>query len=479
MALLIAGETKTRELARFCSGLVIREIPENVRHGVPRALIDWLAAVLTGVTDPAASKVRQVITTVAPTGAARIAGSKQLTTAPFAALANGYMSHLNDFDDVFNPEQTTVHLGSCLWPTIFAMADLRPISGQTAIAGFVAGFEAGARVACAAGREHYESAWQVTGTAGRVAAAAAAARVLSLSADATTNALGIGASQAGGLREIYGTDNKALQPAKAAMDGVLAALLAERGFSSSDKALEGQRGLLRAVSPSPDPEQLVEGLGTAWRLLENGHKLYPSASLTHPAIDAAVALPREAVIGTGDLQRVAAAMHPFAADVTARRHPDSPTEARFSAPHCIAVAILRGSVTLADFAPECIGDPAVRALRDKIELVPDGTCSKRSARVRITLMNGTSIEEKVAENRGTPANPLTDKELEEKLCIIAEMPSTSSTARDMLNMCWQLESCADIRAYLSTLSDADDAYRSADLHEVPSPPADVKLTPTK
>ena len=461
MALLIAGETKTHELARFSSSLMIPGIPENVRHSVRRALIDWLAAVLTGVADPAASKLRQVITTVAPGGAARIAGSKQLTTAPFAALANGYMSHLNDFDDVFNPEQTTVHLGSCLWPAIFALADLRPISGETAIASFVAGFEAGARVACAAGREHYESAWQVTGTAGRVAAAAAAARALLLSADATTSALGIGASQAGGLREVYGTDNKALQPAKAAMDGILAALLAERGFSSSATALEGQRGLLRAVSPSPDPEQLVEGLGTVWRLSENGHKLYPSASLTHPAIDAAVALARKTAISTGDVRGVVATMNQFAAEVTAVRHPNSPVAARFSAPHCIAVALLRGAVTLDAFAPECIGDPAVRALRDKVELVPEQTRSKRSALVRVTFMTGSSIEEAVAENRGTPANPLTDQELEEKLCAIAEMPASSSTARDMLSMCWQLDSCADVRVYLSKLSEAYEARASA------------------
>jgi 2-methylcitrate dehydratase PrpD len=453
VAELIAGETKTHELARFCSGLRISEIPEDVRHHARRALVDWLAAVLTGLNEPAARKLRQVITTVAHSGAARIAGSNQLTTAPFAALANGYMSHLNDFDDVFNPEQTTVHLGSCLWPTIFAMADLHPISGQAAIESFVAGFEAGARFACAAGREHFESPWQVTGTAGRIATAAAAARALSLSAEATTNALGIGASQAGGLREVYGTDNKALQPAKAAMDGVLAGLLAERGFSSSDTALEGQRGLLRAVSPSPDPEQLVSGLGTTWRLLENGHKLYPSASLTHPVIDAAASLARKTFISLGDVRHVTATMHPFAADVTATRHPDSPTAARFSAAHCIAVAILRGSVTLADFTPESISHPSVRQLRDKVQLVPDGACSKRSARVQIELMNGTSIEEVVDQNRGTPANPLTDKELEEKLCIIAEMPPGSSTASDILSLCWHLDSSADIRIYLSRLSE--------------------------
>src|SRR5207245_2192958 len=98
--------------------------------------------------------------------------------------------------------------------------------------------------------------------------------------------------------------------AKAAMDGVMAGLLAERGFSSRDTALEGRRGLLRAVSPNPDPGLLTEGLGTSWRLLENGHKLYPSASLTHPIIDAAVAVAGQAVIGARDVREITASMHP-------------------------------------------------------------------------------------------------------------------------------------------------------------------------
>jgi 2-methylcitrate dehydratase PrpD len=115
---------------------------------------------------------------------------------------------------------------------------------------------------------------------------------------------------------------------------------------------------------------------------------------------------------------------------------------------------LRGTVTLADFAQECIADPSVRALREMVELVPDGACSKRSARIQITLRNGASVEETVDVNRGCPGNPVTDKELEEKLCAIPEMPATSGAAREILSMCWQLDSCADVRDYLSKLSDA-------------------------
>jgi 2-methylcitrate dehydratase PrpD len=146
-------------------------------------------------------------------------------------------------------------------------------------------------------------------------------------------------------------------------------------------------------------------------------------------------------------------MHPFAADVTATRHPGSPTAAKFSAAHCIAVAILRGTVALADFAQECIADPSTRALREMVELVPDEACSKRSARIKITLRNGTSVEETIDVNRGCPGNPVTDKELEEKLRAISELPATGGAAREIIRMCWQLDSCADVRDYLSKVNE--------------------------
>jgi 2-methylcitrate dehydratase PrpD len=210
---------------------------------------------------------------------------------------------------------------------------------------------------------------------------------------------------------------------------------------------------------------LVEGLGSTWLLLENGHKRYPSASLTHPVIDAAVSVADGAVIDADAVREITAAMHPFAAEVTAAQHPDSPTAARFSAPHCIAVAVLRGSVRLADFAQATIASPSVSALRGKVRLESDGSISKRSARIQITLMDGTRIEESVDTNRGCPGNPITDKELEDKFREAAEQPATSTAAKEIINLCWQLESYPDIRACLSLLSNvnATEPNRSPDL----------------
>ncbi|HEX5494347.1 MAG TPA: MmgE/PrpD family protein [Mycobacteriales bacterium] len=446
--------TKTGELARFGASLAENGLPADVVHCAKRALIDWIAAALAGSREPAAARLQQVIAAVATDEVATIVGTERMTSAPFAALANGYASHLQDFDDVFNPVQTTVHLGSCVWPVVMALSQVRRLPGAGAVASFVAGFETGARVGCAAGLAHYESSWQVTGTAGHLASAAAGARALGLPGEAATHALGMAAAQASGIREIYGSDTKALQPGKAAMDGVLAALLAEAGFTSRDTALEGERGLLGAISPSPDADLLVDGLGVRWHLLDNGHKLYPSASLSHPAVDAATAMARRPEFRADEVASVEARMLPFAAAVTSVVHPRPGSDAKFSAPHCLAVALLTGRLGLDDFGEGRVSDPDVTALRGRIGVIGDPAVGKRAAVLTATLRDGTVLREEVEQNRGTPGNRLSDAELEAKFVQVAEPRIGAAAASAVLNHCWDLDFLDDASLVLAPLRKA-------------------------
>jgi 2-methylcitrate dehydratase PrpD len=443
--------TLTRQLAAFGAALAGPELPGDVVHNAQRSLIDWIAACLAGAGDPAAAKLRHVVAMVAPDQAASIIGTGQRTSAPFAALANGYASHLQDFDDVYNPVETTVHLGSCVWPVVFALAQTRPLGGAGAVASLVAGFETGARVACAAGVGHYESSWQVTGTAGRLAAAAAAARALSLDAGQATHALGIAAAQAAGIREIYGSDTKALQPGKAAMDGLLAGLLAQQGFTSRDTALEGERGLLHAVSPSPDPALLTDGLGERWHIRENGHKLYPGASLSHPAVDAAVAVHHDPAFRLLEVEQVEARMLPFAAKVTLRQHPQPGSDAKFSSPHCIAVALTKGTLGLDAFDVATVRDPGLTGLREKIMVTPDASVSKRGAVLTVRLRDGSVVTHTVTENRGTPGNRLSDRDLEQKLRTVAAPLIGAATVDQIIRCCWNLGQLPDISDFITLL----------------------------
>jgi 2-methylcitrate dehydratase PrpD len=444
--------SQTRRLADFAAGLRRDTLPDPVVHAAKRALVDWIAAVLAGCQEPAAAKVHSVIRAVAPEPVARVVGTDLMTSAPFAALANGYASHLQDYDDVFNPVQTTIHLGSCIWPVVLAFGGSRRVSGWDAITGHVAGFETGARVGIAAGITHFESSWQVSGTAGRLAAAAACARVLELPGDLTTNALGIAAAQASGIREIYGTDTKALQPGKAAMDGVLAGLLAEAGLSSRDTAIEGPRGLLSAISTLPDPTMLTEGLNETWHVLYNGHKLYACASLLHPAIDAIVELRRSDATRTDDIASIEVHMLPFAAGVTSEQDPAPGAAAKFSAAHCVAVAMQYGRLPISSFDAAMVDDPAVARLRPRVYVIADPDVGKRGATVIMTMRDGRTRRSVVENNRGTPESRLSDGELEAKLMDVGQPRFSRAALTRVVNACWDLDFVDDINEVIAPLS---------------------------
>jgi 2-methylcitrate dehydratase PrpD len=431
--------SRTRQLADFGASVTPDGLPARVKHTAARALVDWFAAALVGAREPATDKVNEVIAAVGPDTGATVVGRGVRSSPPFAALANAYASHLLDFDDLYNPPYTTIHLGSCLWPAVLALGEPRGVSGAAAMAAYVAGFECGARVAGAAGVKHYESGWHVTGTAGHLASAAAAANVLGLSGEATANALGAAATQAAGIREIYGSDSKPLHPGKAAMDGVLAALLAEQGFTSIDTALEGPMGMLNAVSPSPVPERLTEDLGSRWLTLDNGHKLYPSASLTHPAIDAVRALVAAHPLDPAQVRAVTVRLAPFAASVTAVRQPHNGSAAKFSTAHCVAVALRTGFAGPADFTDAVAADPAVAELRERVRVEADPGMNKRGCEIRVELRDGTVLTEEVDQNRGTPAHPLTDDELEAKLLDAAGPYLTGAGARSLVQLCWTVD----------------------------------------
>ena len=153
-------------------------------HQAVRCLVDWLGCTLAGSATDEAARVRAGIAALDPGDGSRtgtIVGARQRAAAGYAALANGISAHLLDFDDTFNPDRTTIHGSAPLWPAILAAAELVPVTGEAAIAAFVAGFEVQTRVAVAAGPGHYDVGWHVTGTVGHIGAAVATSRVLGLS----------------------------------------------------------------------------------------------------------------------------------------------------------------------------------------------------------------------------------------------------------------------------------------------------------
>ena len=325
-----------------------------------RCLLDWLGCTLAGSATDEAARVRRGIAALDPGDGSRtasIVGVSQRAAAGYAALANGISAHLLDFDDTFNPDRTTIHGSAPLWPAIAAAAELVPVTGKTAIAAFVAGFEVQTRVAVAAGPGHYDVGWHVTGTVGHIGAAVATARVLGLSAEQTLAALGTGATQSAGMKVVYGSMGKSLHAGKAAMDGLLSGFLARDGFTSSTEPVEGHRGFLHLFSPDPAPWRATDGLGEAWYLPRDGFKPYACGSLTHPPAQALIELRAEHGLTPETVASVDAYVHDYVKTTTGITDPRTGLEGKFSIYHVLAVALADGAASLAQFTDERVTDP--------------------------------------------------------------------------------------------------------------------------
>jgi 2-methylcitrate dehydratase PrpD len=438
----------SRALALFAAALRVDDLPGDVVHQAVRCLVDWLGCTIAGSATAEGERVCAGIGALdAGDGStsAPIIGTRQRAVPGYAALANGIAAHVLDFDDTFNPDRTTIHGSAPLWPAIAAAAELVPVSGAAAVEAFVAGFEVQTRVAVAAGPGHYDAGWHVTGTVGHIGAAVATAHLLGLSPAQTLAAIGTGATQAAGMKVVYGSMGKSLHPGKAAMDGLLSGFLARDGFTSSPESVEGHRGFLHLFSPEPVPSRAVDGLGVTWYLPRDGFKPYACGSLTHPPAQALLELRAEHGLTPADVASVDAYVHDYVKTTTGLAEPQSGLEGKFSIYHVLAVALADGAALLDQFTDERVADRALAALREKIRVRTDDAQGKDSARVVVTLNDGRTLERHVAHNLGTPDNPMADEQLEAKFVGLASPVLGGARTQEVAAACWRLLELPDIR----------------------------------
>lgn len=433
----------TGELCEFVAGLDAAEIPAQVMQQAKRCLLDYLGVSLAGSADPSVDVVCTVAAALGTDRTATVLGRGRRASLLLAALLNGYSAHVLDYDDTYNPARTTVHGSAPVWPVVLAICERNRLDGRRALAAFVAGFETEVRVALAAGPAHYEAGWHVTGTVGHFGAAAAAGRLLGLNSRALAHALGAAGTQAAGLKGVYGSMGKALHPGKAAMDGLLAALLAREGFTASDSILEDARGFLAVLSPSPDPGLVTDGLGHEWTLLDNGFKPYACGSLTHPTIEAVISLRERHGLRPEHIETITATVNSYVSWVTAKAQPTTGLEGKFSIFHSAAVAAVDGAARVAQFDDRRVNDPDVVRMRERVRIVVDDDLPKDAASVTLTRTDGRRFTCDVRHNKGTPAKPLTDGELDAKFVDLATPRIGSEAARRVAEMCWRIDEFDD------------------------------------
>jgi len=270
------------------------------------------------------------------------------------------------------------------------------------------------------GKRLTERGWHVTATVGTFGAAAAAGRLLGLDARRLAHALGIAGTQAAGLTQSFGTMAKPLHPGKAAMNGLLAALLAREDFTGATAMLDAPEGLAGTFLGVTDVTRAAEDFGKRWELSQNSTKYYAACHLTHATIDAGRAIRGRAPFDPGAIESVRCRVTPLTLKAADQREPRTPLEAKFSVRFCAAMGLLRGDAGEAEFTPASLADPAVARVMARVTPEGDDSLTIPAAHMTVRLADGRVIEERISAARGTPDNPGTRDDLEAKFRRLAE-----------------------------------------------------------
>jgi 2-methylcitrate dehydratase PrpD len=426
--------------------------PVGARERAAVALRDTIGVALAGAHEPAARMVRAMVTTDSQ-GPCRILGTGDRAGASEAAFANGVAAHALDYDDMCFVSMA--HPSCALVPAALASAELTDASGQTLLDAYVVGFEVGCRLGMVMNPRHYHArGWHCTSSIGTLAAAAAAARVLGLPAAATAHALGIAASLSCGLKENIGTMVKPLHAGVAARNGVMAARLAQQGFTASPQAIDGPQGYLTAMDSERPASALAEAiadLGARWEILDTGIsvKLYPSCAATHPPLDALLELVRRHGFTAEDVDAIDVESDSMTPRLLIHERPATDLEAKFSMPFCAAAAVVFGHPSIDTFDVSHIHDPRVQQLIPRVSLRAaeafDAAAPLSQARVTVRLHDGRTLTARADGARGYPGR-VTDEELAIKFLGCAKRSLSPAAAEQALAALRAIDRTENVRS---------------------------------
>ncbi len=441
------SETITAVMSRWAAGLEFDHIGEQAVREARRYLLDSIGCALGGYLQEDTRHALEVLDEVGGKGPATVIGSGRKMDVVSAALANALMVRVMDYNDIYW-QQDPSHPSDII-PAALACAERQGADGKELIVGIILGHEFEMRLCEAAIPGIRERGWHHA-TLTAFVAPMVAGRVLRLSWDKIQHAIGISASHHATLGAVTAgklTMMKNTVDPMATQAGVMAALLAERGYTGPEHVIDGKEGLVHCMGPEWKLEVLTDGLGDSWRIEQCGMKAFPTEALTHAPISAVLKIVRDNDLEPERIERVHIRSLARAADILAdpsKYDPRTKETADHSLPYVIAAAIVERQVTPAQFEPDKIMDPRIRAQLEKVEVVADPEIEAvfpKLQRVIVTIHTtaGEQLKEQLDYPKGDPRNPLTDTEIEEKFDALSA-PLLSAKARARLKKAvWNLE----------------------------------------
>jgi 2-methylcitrate dehydratase PrpD len=432
----------TRTLAEFTANHPSKGWSDEVEHEAHRTFLNWLGCAIGASRHEAVDAALRAVRVLAPSEQAMLAGRKERVDIANAALINGIASHLFDFDDTHL--KTIIHPAGPVCSAVLALAELTGASGRSLIDAVVLGIDVSCRLGNTLYPQHYDRGWHITGSTGSIGAAAACARLLGLDADKTAMALGIAASQPVGLREQFGTMTKPFHPGAAAKAGLMSALMAREGDTSSPRSIEAPRGFAQVVSTKFDWSEITDELGKRFEISFNTYKPFACGIVIHPSIDACVQLRNKGVTAE-NLEHLDLRVHSLVLELTGKKEPSDGLQGKFSVYHGCAVGLIFGRASESEYANDIVNREDVVATRRKVVATVDDRIDEAAVEATATLKNGTTVHVRVDHAIGSLQRPMSDADLVAKFGVMSDPVLGADKTRRLVDLCWALGGAGDVR----------------------------------
>jgi 2-methylcitrate dehydratase PrpD len=443
-----------RELSTYIAGALKRPLPKEVVEKTKHHVLDTIAAMVSGSRLLPGEKAIRYVKTLGGTKEATVIGSRIVTSAQHAALANGMLGHADETDDSHAP--SLCHPGCAIVPAALAMGEREGASGTTFLRAVALGYDVGTRMNLALHPYDFRTVGHSTHTFGPVFGAAAAAGALAdVNADQARWVLSYTAQQCSGI-SCWMRDEEHIEKAfdfggMPARNGVASAAMVSAGFTAVEDVFSGERNFFiaydetRRIKRAPEPQRLVEGLGKVYEIMNTNIKRWSVGSPIQAPLDSLLELIRTHGIKAGDVEKVVVRVQHQGANTTDNRPmPD------INMQHMCAVMLLDGIVTfISSHDEKRMKHPKVLELKRRIQLVGDDELTRlvpsRQGIVEIDLKDGRKLRHHTKAVRGTSENPMTRQEVDEKAYHLIAPITGKARARKLCDAVWKMEGVSNMR----------------------------------
>jgi 2-methylcitrate dehydratase PrpD len=451
----------SRILSEFIVDFDLEKIKSKIDFDYVKKLIaDAVACGIAGSRGSCADVVIETIGNLSNLPQSSIIGNHHKTSAQYAAFINSFLARNYSFDDTY--EAGVIHSGAAVVMSSFALGEWLNSTIDESITAMITGYEVAARVAGAVNPAHFDKGFHPTGTCNAIGVAALASKLLRLDTNETSTALRIAADAACGLRQYQIDGNMvagAFHAAKAAENGITAALLAKGGFLDPGDTLGGKFGLFHCMANGGDEQKLLTGLGTKFQFLETSLKPYPSCRYMHGAVDAVAKCKHQNQLAMEDIAGINIYTFKVALEEGNRAQPESALDAKFSIHYNVATYLLKGAIGIGDFTPEAIKDQKVSQWCRKIKVYEDKDLTKQYPeqwpfRAEVVTQGGRVFTHQSPYPPGSPDNPLGAEEFQRKCLSLVKPIVGEEKGRTLLLKLENIEDFLTVDNFISYLNRA-------------------------